>query len=294
MAPNPAGFRQQAAQMMGMMGGGGGGQPAPNAPAGADAGPAPAQPGGGQMAPNPAGFRQQAAQMMGMMGMMGGGGQGAPNAPAGPDPGAGAAAGPAMPGGGGRCCANDNQEGMAAQGRGQQGAKDSPQAEALGTVDELNSFIGLALAQGLSPRLQKALPAIQRELIQLASNLAFTDQEDRRSYQVQEIGARHVARLEDLTDELNEKIEPLGNFILPGGSPGAAHLHVARAVSRRAERSVAALSRQEALGPFILPYLCRLSQALFAMARYENRSRNVPETIVAGAGDRAKGRPAGR
>jgi cob(I)alamin adenosyltransferase len=142
--------------------------------------------------------------------------------------------------------------------------------------------------------LQKALPVIQKELIQLASNLAFTGEDDRRSYQVQEIGARHVARLEDLTDELNEKVAPLANFILPGGSPGAAHLHVARAVSRRAERSVVSLSRQEALGPFIQPYLCRLSQALFVMARYENYARNVPETIVEGAGDRAKGRPAGR
>jgi cob(I)alamin adenosyltransferase len=128
-------------------------------------------------------------------------------------------------------------------------------------------------------------------LIQLASNLAFSADEGQRAG-VQVVEARQVARLEDLTDELSRELGPLGSFILPGGTPSAARLHVARAVTRRLERDVVRLSRQEAVGNLVLPYLCRLSQALFAMARYENRSRNVPDTIVERSTDQANNRPA--
>jgi cob(I)alamin adenosyltransferase len=105
--------------------------------------------------------------------------------------------------------------------------------------------------------------------------------------------ARQVARLEDVTDELNQEVEPLDNFILPGGAPGAAQLHVARAVARRVERGVIRLSHQEAINNFILPYLCRLSQALFVMARHENRCRKVPETIVEQPAGAQKNRTSG-
>src|SRR5262249_55149607 len=136
-------------------------------------------------------------------------------------------------------------------------AKDSQRMEAVGGVDELNSLIGAALSQGLAPRLVAELPVIQRELIQLASNLAFSEEEGQQ-YRVRKLQARQVARLEDLTDELGREAGPLGNFILPGGAPGAAQLHLARAVARRVEREVIRLSRQEPVGNLILPYLCRL------------------------------------
>jgi cob(I)alamin adenosyltransferase len=74
-------------------------------------------------------------------------------------------------------------------------------------------------------------------------------------------------------------VGPLQNFILPGGSPGSAHLHVARTVCRRAEREVIALSREEAVGPLVIQYLNRLSDALFVMARYENHDRGVAEPL---------------
>ena len=80
-------------------------------------------------------------------------------------------------------------------------------------------------------------------------------------------------------DELTGALGPLENFILPGGSPGAAQLHVARTVCRRAEREVVALSRQEPVGKFVIPYLNRLSDALFVMARYENSQRGVAELL---------------
>ncbi len=78
-------------------------------------------------------------------------------------------------------------------------------------------------------------------------------------------------------DELSGQTPPLENFILPGGSPGAAQLHLARAVCRRAERLAVALSREERIGPFVVPYLNRLSDALFVMARYENVGVGIPD-----------------
>ena len=80
-------------------------------------------------------------------------------------------------------------------------------------------------------------------------------------------------------DSLNEKVGPLENFILPGGSPGAAHLHVARTVCRRAERLAVALAREEAVGAEVVRYLNRLSDALFVMARYENAYRGTPDLL---------------
>jgi cob(I)alamin adenosyltransferase len=80
-------------------------------------------------------------------------------------------------------------------------------------------------------------------------------------------------------DELAAVLPPLDNFILPGGTPGAAHLHVARTVCRRAERFVLTLSREEAIGPHTLVYLNRLSDALFVMARYENHQKGVPDIL---------------
>ena len=84
------------------------------------------------------------------------------------------------------------------------------------------------------------------------------------------IEERHVVELEELDGRLSAELEPLANFVLPGGAPGAAQLHVARAVCRRAERRVVTLAREEPVGPFAVRYLNRLSDALFVMARYEN------------------------
>jgi cob(I)alamin adenosyltransferase len=90
---------------------------------------------------------------------------------------------------------------------------------------------------------------------------------------------RHLDRLEQLIDEMNADVGPLKNFILPGGAVGAAHLHLARAICRRAERDVISLARAEAVGPLVIPYLNRLSDLLFAMARYENKVCGVAEPL---------------
>ncbi len=88
-----------------------------------------------------------------------------------------------------------------------------------------------------------------------------------------------MQKLEELIDELNEVVGPLQNFILPGGSIGAAHLHVARTICRRAERDVLTLAREEPIGGLVMPYLNRLSDLLFVMARYENHQQGIAEPL---------------
>jgi cob(I)alamin adenosyltransferase len=169
-------------------------------------------------------------------------------------------------------------DGTTGLGGGQRVRKDSLRVTAYGTVDELNAAIGLAVAHGLSPRLAAALPRIQNELFHLGSDLCFLE-DDKRAFALPQIEARHVEALEALIDELNAVVGALENFILPGGTIGSAYLHLARTICRRAERDALALSRTEAIGGFVVPYLNRLSDALFVMARYENRTRGVDEPL---------------
>ena len=169
-------------------------------------------------------------------------------------------------------------DGTTALGSKQRVLKESPRVSSYGTVDELNSAIGVAVAYGLSPRLMETLPEIQNELFHLGSDLCFTE-EDKMKWQIPQLEARHVEKLESLIDEINESVGPLENFILPGGSPGAANLHLARTICRRAERDVTTLARIEPIGTWVLPYLNRLSDLLFVMARFENKERQVPEPL---------------
>jgi cob(I)alamin adenosyltransferase len=167
-------------------------------------------------------------------------------------------------------------DGETSLGGGQRVPKDAARVAAVGTVDELNAALGVALAHGLCPRLAEALPALQNELFHLGADLCFLE-EDKTRLRLPQIEPRHVERLERLIDELNAAVGPLENFILPGGSIGAAHLHLARTICRRAERAVVALARHEPIGPLALRYLNRLSDLLFVMARYENQQRDVDE-----------------
>lgn len=169
-------------------------------------------------------------------------------------------------------------DGTTALGGGQRLRKDSPRIEAYGTVDELNSAIGAALSAGIEERLAGELLRIQNELFHLGSDLCVLE-EDKASLPVPAIEERHVEALEALMDELSAELPPLENFVLPGGSPGAAQLHVARTVSRRAERRLVALAATEAVGPHTLRYLNRLSDALFVLARYENAKKRVPDLL---------------
>jgi cob(I)alamin adenosyltransferase len=171
-------------------------------------------------------------------------------------------------------------DGTTGLGGGQRVPKDSLRIEAYGTVDELNSQIGVVLATpgGVTEAIAGPLSGIQNDLFHLGSDLCILE-EDKTRLPVPRIEQRHVDALEKLMDRLSEELSPLENFILPGGCPGAAALHVARAVCRRAERLVLALSRQEAVGAFTVTYLNRLSDALFVMARHENKRRGIPDIL---------------
>ncbi len=168
--------------------------------------------------------------------------------------------------------------GTTALGGGQRVPKDARRVQVYGTVDELNSLIGVALAHGLCDRLQTFLPQVQNELFDLGSDLCFLEA-DKQKYKLPQIEDRHVQKLEALIDEINDVVGTLQNFILPGGAPGSAHLHVARTVCRRAEREATTLAREEGVGANVLVYLNRLSDALFVMARFENHERGVAEPL---------------
>src|SRR4029079_16495536 len=125
-------------------------------------------------------------------------------------------------------------------GGGQRVPKDSLRIETYGTVDELSSQIRAAGASGLDPDLAAELRRIQNELFNLGSDLCILE-EDKARMPVPVVEERHVVALERLMDTLSQELRPLDNFILPGGTPGAAQLHLARTVCRRAERLLVAL-----------------------------------------------------
>jgi len=163
-------------------------------------------------------------------------------------------------------------------GAGTEVAKDSARVEAYGTVDELNACIGMALSSGLCERLTNELTAIQNQLFDLGGDLA-TPASEEPEFEVPRIEQRHIGALERLIDELTDAVGPLENFVLPGGAPGAAALHIARTVCRRAERRTITLAREEDIGEHIVPYLNRLSDALFVMSRYENQQSGAVEPL---------------
>jgi len=167
-------------------------------------------------------------------------------------------------------------DGTTGLGGGQRVKKHSLRIETFGTVDELNSVIGAAIADGLDPKLSDELTRIQNELFHLGSDLCILEQ-DKPKLAAPRIEQRHIDTLEATLDRLTAEVGPLENFILPGGSPGAARLHVARTICRRAERLLVALAEQEAVGDSTVGYLNRLSDALFVMARYENKCNGVPD-----------------
>jgi cob(I)alamin adenosyltransferase len=133
----------------------------------------------------------------------------------------------------------------------------------MGAVDELNSTIGVLLAESLPEDIRNGLVGVQHDLFDLGGELSVPGHAI--------IGETHVARLEALLESFNAGLPPLRDFILPGGSRAASLAHVARSVCRRAERRLVALARAEALAPFLLQYLNRLSDLLFVLARTLNR-----------------------
>ena len=158
--------------------------------------------------------------------------------------------------------------------------KDHPRVEAYGTVDELNSTLGVALSF-LPPRgvIAKMLPGVQNELFNIGSELASGPEGKAAEKARLFVNAESKIRsLEAFIDEYDAKALSLRTFILPSGSQAGAMLHLCRTVCRRAERQVVRLSHEEQVNPDILSYLNRLSDLLFVLARYVNKVAGKPET----------------
>jgi cob(I)alamin adenosyltransferase len=162
--------------------------------------------------------------------------------------------------------------------------KDDPRVACYGTVDELNAVLGLVRAANAEKPasadrdgLERALQFIQQRLFDLGAELA-THPGDEYEGQVK-VSADDVRWLEQVLDRLNAKLAPLKSFVLPGGGQLNAALHLARTVCRRAEREAVALSRQQTLGPQVIPYLNRLSDLLFVLARWAALATGERETI---------------
>jgi cob(I)alamin adenosyltransferase len=156
--------------------------------------------------------------------------------------------------------------------------KDSLRVETYGTVDELNSMIGLAISLGVSDPIRETLIQIQDRLLDLGADLAFPV-ENSGGRSVPRIQENHIKFLEEIIDSMNDELGPLENFVLPGGTTGAGALHVARTICRRAERLTTTLGREETISEFALPYLNRLSDTLFVMARYDNHLSGISDTL---------------
>jgi cob(I)alamin adenosyltransferase len=158
-------------------------------------------------------------------------------------------------------------------GDGSRVPKTDPRIEAYGAVDELNSLLGLVLSGDLPDEFRPWLEQVQNDLFDLGADLSVPLEDDRERLRVT---TAQVERLEELCDLVNERLEPLKSFILPGGTEAASRLHVARSVCRRAERLAVDLAGQGSVNPAALAYLNRLSDLLFILARGANTGAAEP------------------
>jgi cob(I)alamin adenosyltransferase len=154
-------------------------------------------------------------------------------------------------------------------------SKASLRVDTYGDVDELNSYVGLARAFLKDSEIDEALSLIQNDLFTLGADLASPSE-----IEVPRIHDEFIATLEELSDRFLEELEPLKEFILPGGCEAGSALHLARTVARRSERKVVALSGEEEINPQTIIYLNRLSDLLFILARLVNKRAGVPEKMT--------------
>jgi cob(I)alamin adenosyltransferase len=156
-------------------------------------------------------------------------------------------------------------------------SKDDARVAAYGEVDELSAVLGVARAQAAGSDLDRLLSDVQRDLFAIGAQLADPKATLSARRAKAAVKPEHVERLERAIDAREATLPPLEAFILPGGSPVGALLHLARTVCRRAERAVVGLSRVHPVDPVVLAYVNRLSDLLFVLARHENQARGAAE-----------------
>ena len=158
---------------------------------------------------------------------------------------------------------------------GERVSKGSLRVSAYGEVDELNSLLGMAAANLTDEACIKDLQDIQHRLFTVGADLASP-----ADVEVPRVSEEHVDELETMMEAMMDELPPLEEFILPGGGPGGACLHLARTVARRCERTVVLLNEQVEINTFNIIFLNRLSDLLFVMARVANKRENHPETLA--------------
>lgn len=157
-------------------------------------------------------------------------------------------------------------------------SKDHARVAAYGSVDELNSVLGWALTAAEDPGTRERLRLVQHDLFSIGAQLSAPPaREGRKRPEVPDLPVERVDEMEAWIDEIEGEVPPLRHFILPGGTEGAAVLHVARTVCRRAERTVVPLVREGGADEAVVRYLNRLSDLLFSMARLENARAGSPD-----------------
>ena len=156
-------------------------------------------------------------------------------------------------------------------------SKADPRVDAYGEVDEVNACLGAAVAAGVDSDIAAVLTTIQKDLFAVGARLADPSSRIAERVTKAAVTAQQIELLEATIDRLEAELTPLRRFILPGGSPAGALLHLARTVSRRAERRVVGLGA-DAVEPGVIVYLNRLSDLLFVMARAVNHRAAIPET----------------
>ncbi len=157
--------------------------------------------------------------------------------------------------------------------------KDSRRVTAYGTIDELNCHIGWIRAHGLPDKPDKLLHRVQNDLFQIGAELATSTEAVKDENSITRLPEDAERFMEEAIDEMEAELTPLKELIIPGGCPPAVALHVTRAICRRAERVVVALSHDETVSTETLKYLNRLSDMLFVMARYMNKSVGLPDMV---------------
>lgn len=155
--------------------------------------------------------------------------------------------------------------------------KDDLRIAAYGSIDELNALLGIAVCKIKNQELKEIVRSIQNDLFTVGSDLATPIDKGNTGFIIPRIDDSFITKLELLIDKLDSNLPELKNFILPGGSIGASHLHLARTICRRAEREIVALSKNDKINSKLEIYVNRLSDLLFVLARAENHSGGIED-----------------
>jgi len=160
---------------------------------------------------------------------------------------------------------------------GERVGKNNVRIKAYGSLDELNSFIGLTLAKVKNKKIKEVLFNLQNKLFIVGSDLATPSTEKNKKLNIQRTPPEYINEVEKWIDDFSSDLDELKNFILPGGSEGAAFLHVCRTIARRAEREIVELKRNEQITENVIIFINRISDLFFVLSRFENKHSNIPD-----------------